>query len=77
LLNQIKAEVVIVETELLILPELDTLESMDNMALALNYQGNYDEAEGMHRRALEGRGDGAREGASGHVLEHEQYGVGC
>ena len=46
---------VIVETELLILPEPDTLESMDNMALALNYQGNYDEAEGMHRRALEGR----------------------
>ena len=48
LLNQIKAEVVIVETELLILPEPDTLESMENMALALNYQGNYDEAEGMH-----------------------------
>jgi len=55
LLNQNKAEVVIVETELLILPEPDTLESVDNVALALNYQGNYDEAEGMHRRALEGR----------------------
>jgi hypothetical protein len=48
LLNQNKAEVVIVETELLILPEPDTLESVDNVALVLNYQGNCDEAEGMH-----------------------------
>jgi hypothetical protein len=48
--------VVIVETELLILPEPDTPESMDRMALAPNYRGNYDEAEGMHRRGLEGRG---------------------
>ena len=46
---------VIVETELLILPEPDTLENMDSMVLALNYRGNYDEAEGMHRRGLEGR----------------------
>jgi hypothetical protein len=53
--NQSKAEVVIVETGLLILPEPDTLESMDNVALALSYHGNHDEAEGMHRRALEGR----------------------
>jgi hypothetical protein len=37
--------VAIVETELLILPEP---ESMDNMALVLSYQSNYDEAEGMH-----------------------------
>lgn len=55
MLNQNKAEVVIAETELLVLPEPDTLSSMDNMALALNYQGNYDEAERMHRQALEGR----------------------
>ena len=48
LLNQNKAGVVIVETELLILPEPDTLESVDDVALVLNYQGNYDEAEGMH-----------------------------
>jgi hypothetical protein len=35
--------------------EPDTLESMDNVALALSYHGNHDEAEGMHRRTLEGR----------------------
>jgi hypothetical protein len=55
LLNQSKAEVAIVETELLILPEPDTPESMDDMVLAPSYQGNYDEAERMHRRAPERR----------------------
>jgi hypothetical protein len=55
LLNQNKAGVVIAETELLILPESDTLESMDNVALALSCRANHDEAEGMHRRAPEVR----------------------
>lgn len=52
LLNQNKAGVVIAETELLILPESDTLESMDNVALALSCRANH---EGMHRRAPEVR----------------------
>jgi hypothetical protein len=70
--------VVIVETGLLILPEPDTLESMDNVALALSYHGNHVEAEGMHRQALIRReGEGTREGASGHAVEHEQHGVGA
>jgi hypothetical protein len=55
LLNQNKAEVVIAKTELLILPKPDTLESTDNVAVALSCQANYDEAEGMHRRAPEVR----------------------
>ena len=31
----------------------DTLSSMNNMALVLDYQGKYDEAERMHRQVLD------------------------
>ena len=34
---------------------VDTLTSVDNLALVLQYQGRYSEAEAMSRRALEGR----------------------
>jgi Tetratricopeptide repeat len=34
---------------------------VSNLAGVLGYQGKYDEAESMHRRALAGRGDDRRE----------------
>ena len=33
----------------------DTLVSVNNLASVLQYQGNYEEAEQMNRRALEGK----------------------
>jgi hypothetical protein len=50
---------------------------MDNVALALSYHGNHDEAEGMHRRALEGREKALGKEYLGHAVEHEQHGVGA
>ena len=42
----------------------DTLTSVNNLALLYQTQGRSPEAEPLYRRALEGRGAGARHGAS-------------
>lgn len=48
----------------------DTLKIMNNLATILGGQGKYAEAEEMLRQVLEVKGEGAGEGASGHVDEH-------
>jgi len=50
----------------------DTLTSMNNLALVLDSQGKYSEAEQMHRQTLKLRGDGAGRRTSLHPHQHER-----
>ena len=53
----------------------DTLIGVSNLGWVLWRQGKYEEAEGMHRRALEGRDKVLWARAPRHAHEHGQPGV--